>query len=535
MANILFKRGLHSALPTTAVDGAFYLTTDSHRLYAGIGTELVDLNQYIQVVSNIEGNTDSLQALTNVQSGDFAYVKNGNILAIYQDKAWVQINKNTDTVVTGLDATGDGAAADGTLTLSITSSEGTPVTTDIKFLGKGGTDVTVAEDGTITVQGAVYSIAGKGTAQTGATGGEVSDYKITLSADDADITDSTVTLKPGANITFKEVSGALEISAPDTPSLQSTEINANNAGDLTVVVTDTMGTSVTDTAEKVLYYKYGKNADQTVYNQGTINAYTIAEVDKLFNDLNGMTYKSVVSSFANLPTSGVKVGDLYMASAAFNFKLAADGYTASSGTGKTCKIGDLFIAQGTETNGVITSDLTWHYVPAGDDSQTDTTYSASVDVSEHKIVIKNNNTGDTMATVDFNNTDGKLKVTSSTNTDGNLWTLQVDHATVNPNKTTSQSLGEDKVIAIDTITVDATGHVTAINTKTTTIRGYALSGASVTATGNVATVTDTLTDTNGTAAGTSVFTVDASADDNLNVTANAGGTGFVLKLEWGTF
>ena len=47
MANLLFKRGLHANLPTTAVDGAFYLTEDTHRLYAGIGTELVDLNKYI--------------------------------------------------------------------------------------------------------------------------------------------------------------------------------------------------------------------------------------------------------------------------------------------------------------------------------------------------------------------------------------------------------------------------------------------------------------------------------------------------------
>ena len=74
--NILFKRGMHSALATAPViDGAFYLTTDSHRLYAGIGDKLVDLNQYIQVVKTAEGATNSLAALKNVQEGDFGKAK----------------------------------------------------------------------------------------------------------------------------------------------------------------------------------------------------------------------------------------------------------------------------------------------------------------------------------------------------------------------------------------------------------------------------------------------------------------------------
>jgi hypothetical protein len=63
--------------------------------------------------------------------------------------------------------------------------------------------------------------------------------------------------------------------------------------------------------------------------------------------------------------------------------------------------------------------------------------------------------------------------------------------------------------------------------------GYQLSGATVSAAGNVATVVDTLKDTAGDGAGTSTFKIDASASDNLNVTAS--GTSIVMKLEWGTF
>ena len=51
--NVLFKRGLQSALPSTVIDGAFYLTTDTHRLYVGQGTTPVLLNQTVQFVNSI--------------------------------------------------------------------------------------------------------------------------------------------------------------------------------------------------------------------------------------------------------------------------------------------------------------------------------------------------------------------------------------------------------------------------------------------------------------------------------------------------
>jgi len=59
MANVLFKRGLHSALPTgnNIVDGAFYLTKDTGRLFVGQddnGTKkLIELNKSITTVATI--------------------------------------------------------------------------------------------------------------------------------------------------------------------------------------------------------------------------------------------------------------------------------------------------------------------------------------------------------------------------------------------------------------------------------------------------------------------------------------------------
>jgi hypothetical protein len=83
-----------------AIDGCFYLTEDTHRLYVGQGdnTAPVLLNQTVQVVQRLEDLPKSPPAADN----DFYYIKNLNILAVYDSKAttedkWVQINPDTDT------------------------------------------------------------------------------------------------------------------------------------------------------------------------------------------------------------------------------------------------------------------------------------------------------------------------------------------------------------------------------------------------------------------------------------------------------
>ena len=118
MANVAFKRGLHSALPQNgaALDGVFYLTTDSHRLYVGQGTNLIDLNKYIRTVVN----ETALNNLPNKQNGDFAYVEDKNILAVYNGTKWVQVNPDTntndDTRVTGVSVESTTAADNSKIT-----------------------------------------------------------------------------------------------------------------------------------------------------------------------------------------------------------------------------------------------------------------------------------------------------------------------------------------------------------------------------------------------------------------------------------
>lgn len=108
MANVMFKRGLQSSLDdlqtSQIVDGAFYLTTDTNRLYVGTNASLELLNQGVKVYDS----WDTISALKAplTAEGQFYYAKKENILCAYSNDQWVQINPdhndNDDTSVTGI-------------------------------------------------------------------------------------------------------------------------------------------------------------------------------------------------------------------------------------------------------------------------------------------------------------------------------------------------------------------------------------------------------------------------------------------------
>jgi hypothetical protein len=540
MANILFKRGVHNDLSKASViDGAFYLTTDSHRLYAGIGSELVDLNKYIRTVQYAA----DLDKLTGLQSGDFAYIEEGNILAIYTTDgkgglAWKQINRNTDTINASAAAAVSGSEDDVSLVMSVTDSTGKTVTTNaIKFTGTNGVDVQVdAANNTITIEGMAYTFSGKATT----TSGKVTAYDLNLTPDDTEDTASKVTLVPGENIVFTDKgNNTLEIKAGIPATLAAADITVTGE-DISMSVTDSSGKSVKDEQKNAIYMTYGETPVRAS-NQGHMSVYTIDEVNKKFNDLNGLTYKGVVDSLNTLKTKTTpQSGDIYMASAAFTFGTDAIVDNTVANDGKA-EIGDLFIATGTEANGVITSNLKWIYVPSGNDTHTDTTYSATLDTVNHKLTL-NASTGGTIATWDVDSgSTGKITLNSvneeTDNTKPPKWKLTLDHAAIAAGDKhygdTDTKSGEDKVVSITSIDVDSTGHVKGYNTRTTSLKGFNLSGATVTTANNKATVVDTLKDTNGGAAGTSTFSLDASAADNLKITSS--GTNIAIALEWGTF
>lgn len=97
MSNVRFLRGTQSKLNDlkSFVEGAFYLTSDTDRLYfAQSADKLTYLNKYIQDIPSV--NDLATIDLSKVNVGDFYYARKENILctkANADDTQWTQINK----------------------------------------------------------------------------------------------------------------------------------------------------------------------------------------------------------------------------------------------------------------------------------------------------------------------------------------------------------------------------------------------------------------------------------------------------------
>ena len=130
MANVSFKRGLQADLPNSnIVDGAFYLTTDTNRLYVGGTNDKLELlNQSIKFYTYDEVFREN----SNVPKveGQFYYLSDKNILCTFAktkthpDGEWVQINPdhndNTLVYVSGLNVTKSNSTEGNTKKLTYT-------------------------------------------------------------------------------------------------------------------------------------------------------------------------------------------------------------------------------------------------------------------------------------------------------------------------------------------------------------------------------------------------------------------------------
>lgn len=233
-------------------------------------------------------------------------------------------------------------------------------------------------------------------------------------------------------------------------------IAATEKGNLAVSITDTKGntisgsTAVDSNGYGPLYLTVNGSK---VYNQGSIEFYTKAQIDEKINGINAMVYKGTVggssATVSTLPTSGVSIGDTYMVAVAGNYGSHA------------CDVGDLLIATGTETNGVITGNITWTYVPSGDD--TDTQYTLD----------NNSSTTISLTPKGSSTSSGTVQIAAGTaiSATGGAKKITIAHANVTstPAIGTAVSGWAGKFNAITGITVNAQGHVTGYTTTAITM------------------------------------------------------------------
>ena len=343
-------------------------------------------------------------------------------------------------------------------TLSLTPSVNGTAQAAQNVYFKAGTDLTV--DGTtageITYAHATYATpsAMTGTAESIASGENSHTFSV---VDAIGTSNGHVTSVTKKNITVRDTTYTPESITADANGHLTFSIKDSNNETHTASSRDNSGSPV-------LFHKITVDGTEvTKYNQENLGSfYSAAEVDNKINGLNAMTYKGKVGTVADggdvtaLPTIAndtIHVGDTYLV------------VTNGIGSDSNSKVGDLYIASGTETNGKITSGLSWTLVKAG---ERDTTYNfqtATID-SAPSIQYQAAGTGgwNTIASIV-----GGTKLTASLSNG----TITIDHDSIanlpstaqGNNSSITSALAFGGTFKVPSVTVDGQGHVTVLSEK----------------------------------------------------------------------
>lgn len=551
MANVMFKRGLHANLPTTGiVDGSFYLTTDTNRLYVGQTndgvTSLVELNKSITSVK-----TQGQLPTSGIAEGQFYYVSDDNILCYYKEgSGWVQVNPDA-TLKDSTTAVSVGSTTGGAIvTTTVTDTEAHTVKGNFGIIGDDAT--TVTKDGN-NVKISSHDTKSALTTTASAAGG-----KLNLTEDGTIA--STITIKSGANVTVtSDDAGVITINAADNTSTafnkaisaifgDGTKKGAGNSptlakGELELAVQDGDGwvkTSITPTI------KYGEGYGTTaVFDGGTANldVYTKEETAKLIRTADALVFRGVIDT-GDLPAiTAAQNGDTYKIGSVNNPNAAITG----------AEVGDLVIAHGTESSstGLITSG-SWQIVPSGDDQLLE----GRTDTTNHEFSIYDRIASDTIGSIKLVDGGENIKLTSTATGTGNkslVTTITHDVAgAVDSSKTVSGTSTDviqgdtstAEFTAITKLEMDANGHIVSASTKKITVTDthnditkFALNtaGGSTSVIGTPATVTYNVTTKDGTSK-SPVLTIDSDSllISQTVVTADNAST-VSVDIAWGSF
>jgi hypothetical protein len=162
-------------------------------------------------------------------------------------------------------------------------------------------------------------------------------------------------------VTFKQVYEAIEDVKDNVNSLGDTyatdaELNAAKEAILGVNHTGT----VKEAAAAAATAQAGVNA-----NAAAIEALA-ARVTTEIQTADALVYVGTVSAASGLPKTGVKVGHTYKVTTdILKSEFTNVNFDASTSEDAMIHTGDLLIATGTETDGVITSNLAWDHIPSG--------------------------------------------------------------------------------------------------------------------------------------------------------------------------
>ena len=538
---VKFKLGTQASLNTLKASqkgwevGTFYLTSDSSRLYIGQADELALLNKSVEIYDNL----NALKAKGKSYEGDIAYCVDENVLAYYNGTTWAQINPDDDTILTALTQVVSSVDKGVKITTGGTNSDAgkTITAADVTITGAKGAQVAMANNKALTITGDTYAL------NVQEHSGTTNDIDLVL--DSALQDDSTVHIKGGDNVTITKTadSNGIQIAAKDT-KLNDISLGLGDNGELQVGASDTGNTNVLK-KQKLGYFVdgsyYGIGSDT---KQVDLPVYSKEQVDNLIKKLDGMTYRGTIGTSGttftmdasfNVLKSGtateIHIGDMFL----------VQGGSLTYATGKTAKTGDILIATAkngkSETNGVLAiGDVEWTYVPSGDDTYLDTTYTFKASgATDSMTITSSTSNGQAVGKIAFTEGDGiVIESTDNGGSSPNQLSVNIKHDTYNTAETTdNKSLTNGGTFdVIDSITYD-NGHISGINTKTIQTLEYKPGPDSATkdAGANSVTVKHTLS------AGGNLVSADNAkmvlSSDTLKLTAS--GNTVTADLVWGSF
>lgn len=564
--NINFLLGTQSNLEkyiagtTSAADGTFYLTNDTHRLYIGTSEgKAVPVNEGVITVASLE----ALAKIPNPHAGEFYYVTAENILCVYNGSTWVQINNNSNSFIVDANLTVTAANNVATVTKQYIYNDNTvaeKVTTPWHVAGVDGIKVTADDDtDTITLTGVLndkFTVAvdnDKAIFSLHDTFGRSKDFSVKS-------TDGRISVK-------KDEENGIVIGVLDMYNTGVDIVNGSADG-FTVHVSDGKGTVSgsfsptitvgTEAATKQTLKFVNGNADLPVY--------TKAEIDSLQLALNAMTYRGLVAGSADsaqniqawttVMNAKAQIGDTYLF--ALNTTFTPSGSTKST----TRSAGSLVIARGVEdsTGFIPAGQVIWDYVEATNDTDTRYEFNGQASTSTTDGYIQLLSTlygyqgGATALGKKLIFTNGtEIKANVTVDADGNT-TVQFNHDTHNAENTQeTQSQGaayyrsggdvsyaDTQITTIKGITVNAQGHVTGFTTNTVTLKDtnatvaqVALSGA-VSNAGAKATLTS-LVQLNDGSGSTMTEKTGAMEFTTGTLQYSMNGSALNIDLVWGSF
>ena len=414
----------------------------------------------------------------------------------------------------------------------------------------GANGVSVSNSGkALTVTGTSYELSAPSVVANSNTAYLKLNSKASASATAQE--EDSITIRAGdSNVRITGSGDEVVISTQDTQLSSANGAPVESGTGFNINVIDTLTNQVTATIDpKITLGTHTQAADQIGFTNGVANlpVYTKDEIDSMNRSLDAVIYRGTVgaggskgNSIANITEAdGIQVG--------YAYKLVGEGtttYTVTTGynseTGQaittTAHGGDLIIANGTETNGTITSaSLFFDIIPSGDE----------------KLVFKGlgaNGTGNGIQIEDGNNTilsslevkqGSQIQVTSThQGTNGEKAEITIAHGTISNSQNGNASTGT--LSPANTQSPNNTLDINAV-TGITTDNGH-VTGVTITPFRVTDTVSQFDTQNSGTtvtvpASGATDYQKSATVEstitlvDSLNTTINDVDLGFTLRSD----